>query len=91
MVLDRDEPASLQEFFDVYLDRDKTVIMTNAENVYRRGGQLPKYIDIDPQLELFPSGTLVGWQHRKKEIDFLRTLHVQAHPQAPFAGASDGG
>jgi hypothetical protein len=77
----RPEPASLQEFFDVYLERDKTVIMTIAENTYRRGSQIPKYIDIEPELELFPSGTLVGWQHRKNEIDFLRKLHAEAHAQ----------
>jgi hypothetical protein len=80
LLFDRKEPASLQEFFDVYLDRDKTVIMTNAENTYRRGSQLPKYIDIDPDLELFPSGTLVGWQHRNKEIEFLRKLHARLQP-----------
>ena len=53
---DREEPATLEEFFDVFLERDKTVIMTNAENAHSPGSQFPKYIDVDTALELFPSG-----------------------------------
>ena len=34
--------ATLQEFFDVFLERDKTVIMTNAENAHSPGKPVPE-------------------------------------------------
>ncbi|MGV2288814.1 hypothetical protein AAHK20_08855 [Trinickia sp. YCB016] len=73
----RVEPMSSDEFFDFFLERDKTVIMTNDENKHGPKYAFPHYIPIDPSLELFPCGTLVGWQHRKAEIDFLRVLHTR--------------
>jgi hypothetical protein len=67
----------LNEFFDFFLERDKTVIMTNDENKHGAKNVFPSYIPIDPSLELFPCGTLVGWQHRRVEKAFLRDLHAQ--------------
>ncbi|MGE0983794.1 hypothetical protein [Ralstonia pseudosolanacearum] len=81
LYLDIAEPMSLVQFFDFFLERDKTVIMTNEENKHRPDGVFPDYIDIDPMLGLFPSGTLVGWQHRKQEIKFLRELHAAQSPR----------
>lgn len=74
---DRDLPFALEEFFAVFLERDQTVLMTKEENKHRPGGQFPAFSPIDPTEELFPCGTLVGWQHRKAEVDFLRRLHTE--------------
>lgn len=43
--------------------------MTNEENKHRPDSVFPDYIPIPQHLHLFPSGTLVGWQHRKLETD----------------------
>jgi hypothetical protein len=77
LYFERAEPMQLDEFFDFFLERDKTVIMTNDENKHGPKNAFPHYISIDARLELFPCGTLVGWQHRKAEIDFLRALHAE--------------
>lgn len=76
------EPMQLDAFFAFFLKRDETVIMTNEENRHRPNSTFPDFIAIDSKLELFPSGTLVGWQHRKAEVDFLRKLFsTQANVQ----------
>lgn len=67
----------MDEFFDFFLERDETVLMTKQENKSRPGGAFPDFIPIPREAQLFPCGTLVGWQHRKHEVDFLRGLHVQ--------------
>ncbi|MGF6444348.1 hypothetical protein [Paraburkholderia youngii] len=77
LYFDRSEPAPLNEFFDFFLERDATVIMTNDENRHGPKNAFPSYIPIEPDLELFPCGTLVGWQHRKAEIAYLRDLYAQ--------------
>jgi hypothetical protein len=70
----RPGPMPLEEFFSFFLGRDETVLMTKDENKHRPGGEFPSFIGISGQHGLFPCGTLVGWQHRKAEIDFLREL-----------------
>lgn len=77
LYFDSPNPMPLVEFFDFFLKRDETVIMTNDENKHKEGSTFPNYIPIDPREELFPCGTLVGWQHRKKEVEFLRSLHAK--------------
>lgn len=72
------KPMPLKKFFDFFLERDKTVIMTNDENKHMANGKFPKFIKIDNRLELFPCGTLIGWKHRKAEVDFLRSLHLRS-------------
>ena len=68
-----DKPLALKQFFEEFFQNDITVIMLNAENTH--GKSLPKYIAIDnPGAQLFPCGSLIGWQHRKAEVDFLRQL-----------------
>lgn len=74
---DRDKPMLLPEFFEFFLERDQTVLMTKAENRHRPGGKFPRYIRVPQKLELFPCGTLVGWQHRKAETEFLRELYAK--------------
>lgn len=76
----RDAPMGLDEFFKFFLKRDQTVIMTNEENKHRKNAIFPEYIKINnPNAQLFPSGSLIGWQHRKIEKDFLRKLWEQQH------------
>jgi len=77
LFFERDIPMPLDEFFEFFLQRDQTVLMTKSENKHRPGGEFPAFIAIDAQLALFPCGTLVGWQHRKAEVDFLRALHAK--------------
>ena len=69
LYFNRSEPMELAEFFAYFLERDRTVIMTNEENKHRPDSVFPDYIPIPQHLHLFPSGTLVGWQHRKLETD----------------------
>ena len=46
-----------------------------ARQLFSGDKPLPKYIAIDnPGAQLFPCGSLIGWQHRKAEVDFLRQL-----------------
>lgn len=78
LYMERKEPVPIEEFFNYFLRRDKTVIMTNDENQHRPGGSFPAaYIRIPDRLGLFPCGTLVGWQHRPQEIEFLRDIYAR--------------
>ncbi|WP_148264765.1 hypothetical protein [Collimonas fungivorans] len=77
LYFDCTEPMPLEEFFAFFLERDETVIMTNDENKHRPNSTFPDFIAIDSKDELFPCGTLVGWQHRKAEINFLRALYAK--------------
>lgn len=77
LYFDRSEPMPLDEFYEFFLERDKTVIMTNAENKHTKNAAFPAYIEIDINAELFPSGSLIGWQHRKNEMEFLQSLHAE--------------
>jgi len=82
-VFDRDEPMGLTEFFKFFLKRDQTVIMTNEENKHRKEAKFPEYIKLsNPNAQLFPSGSLIGWQHRKMERDFLRQLWKQQNSKS---------
>lgn len=76
LYLTPDEPFPLTKFFDFFLERDKTVLMTNEQNKHRPGGTFPSFMPIDQAEEVFPCGTLVGWQHRKAEREFLRKLYA---------------
>lgn len=70
----RKNPVKLEEFYKVFLRSDQTVIMLNEQNDHTK--PFPKFIKIDnPNADLFPNGSLIGWKHRKKERDFLRKLH----------------
>lgn len=74
LMFDRAEPLSLDEFFEKFLDADRTVIMLNKQNDHTK--QFPTYIEIDnPDAALFPNGSLMSWKHRKQEREFLRQLH----------------
>ena len=69
----RDKPMELEEFFNVFLSNDRTVIMLNEQN---RAKPIPKFIEIhNPSAELFPNGVLMSWKHRMKERDYLRELY----------------
>jgi len=70
-------PLPQDEFFTFFLKRDETVLMTSGQNRHTPGGEFPDFIKIPLKANLFPSGSLVGWQHRKAEVDFLRQLHAQ--------------
>ena len=73
-LFDRSTPIMLDEFFRIFLKNDETVLMTAEQNQQK---EFPNWIPINsPNAELFPSGTLVGWQHRQVEIDFLRDLYA---------------
>jgi len=73
-LFNREKPVELVEFFNVFLHNDQTVIMLNEEN--NHAGQFPEYIEIDnPNADLFPNGSLIGWKHRKKEREYLAHLH----------------
>lgn len=75
-LFDRENPMSPEDFFDTYLRNDCTVIMLNEQNIHP--APVLKYIEIDnPDAELFPNGSLMGWKHRKKEREYLRLLHSE--------------
>jgi len=70
-----EDPMPLGEFFDFFLERDRTVIMLNSENPSRGSRPVPCYYPIDLSLGLFPCGSLIGWNQDEKEEQFLRSLH----------------
>jgi hypothetical protein len=78
-LFDSKKPKLMNEFFGIFLENDRTVIMLNEQN--RHSQQFPSYIEIEnPEGTLFPNGSLVGWKHRKKEREFLRALHLSLTP-----------
>lgn len=73
-LFNQEKPMQLEEFFKVFLRNDQTVIMLNKQNDHTK--QFPKFIKIDnPNADLFPNGSLMGWKHRKIERDCLRRLY----------------
>ena len=75
LLFERKEPIGLEEFFKVFLNADRTVIMLNKQNDHTK--PFPDYIKIDnPDAMLFPNGSLMSWKHRKKEREYLRQLHA---------------
>lgn len=73
LLFDREAPMPLDDFFDTFLQNDRTVIMLNEQN---RTLPFPQFIEIDnPDAELFPNGALMSWKHRKQEREYLRQLH----------------
>ena len=75
LLFGRGEPMSLDEFFDRFLQNDRTVIMLTEQN---RAEQFPTFIDIDnPDGTLFCNGSLMSWKHRKMECDYLRSVHFR--------------
>lgn len=74
LVYERTDPISIDELFQIYWANDKTVISTKQENGNRVN--LPLAIPIDYSLNHFPSGAVVGWKHRKQEVNFLSELHT---------------
>lgn len=80
----RKKTMKLEEFYKIFLRSDQTVIMLNEQN--DRTKPFPKFIKIDnPNADLFPNGSLIGWKHRKKERDFLRQLHASLPVGRRFA------
>lgn len=74
LLFDREKPMSLENFFDTFLQNDRTVIMLNQQNDHTK--PFPAFIEIDnPDAVLFPNGSLMSWKHRKKEREYLRRLH----------------
>ena len=74
-LFDLEKPMKLDEFYKVFLRNDQTVIMLNEQNNHTK--PFPKFIKIDnPNAELFPNGSLIGWKHRKEEREYLRQLHA---------------
>jgi hypothetical protein len=74
LLFDRESPMSLEEYFDAFLENDRTVIMLNKQNDPKK--PFPHFIEINnPNAELFPNGSLMSWKHRKKEREYLRWLH----------------
>jgi hypothetical protein len=74
-LFNRDNPYEIEEFYSVFSEGDKTVLMTYQENGV--GRQFPDYIDID---EKNPNGDLfkcmsVGFRFGLVEKDFLKSLH----------------
>jgi hypothetical protein len=67
-----DEPLGFDEFWTLAIERDKTVLMTYAENGH--GKKFPEFIHFDAD-DLFPDG--VGVTYRKNEKAFLRKLHSE--------------
>ncbi len=75
LLFEREAPSGLEEFFEVFLRNDRTVIMLNKQNDHTK--PFPDYIRIDnPNAELFPNGSLMSWKHRKMEREYLRQLHA---------------
>ena len=58
-----------EEWWDYYVDTDKTVLATSTENMGK--GEWSKVYDIDTSLGLFRSQGF-AWRHKDPEINFLK-------------------
>ena len=58
-----------EEWWNFYVDTDKTVLATSTENMGK--GEWSKIYDIDPSLKLFQSQGF-AWCHKEPEITFLK-------------------
>jgi hypothetical protein len=58
-----------EEWWDFYVDTDKTVLATSTENMGK--GEWSKVYDIDTSLGLF-RGQGFAWRHKEPEINFLK-------------------
>jgi hypothetical protein len=75
LVMNKTKHLSLQEFFDVWLMNDKTVLCAKGENKTL----LPEYIRFDNTENLFNcKDMIVGHRHKEQEIEFLKKLY-QVH------------
>lgn len=84
-LFDLDAPLPLDQFFAVFLENDKTVLMLQEQNP-SRGDHVPDYIEIDnPHAHYFPCGRLVGYLHEEQEIEFLKKL-VLTHTEQEHSG-----
>jgi hypothetical protein len=57
------------EWWNFYVDTDKTVLATSTENMGK--GEWSKIYNIDPSLKLFQSQGF-AWRHKDPEITFLK-------------------
>lgn len=67
------ERLSFEDWLDLYLRSDQTVLATSSENMK---GAKPAYIPIAVDLGLFRS-TGYKWRHTAQEREFLRALHAE--------------
>ena len=67
------EPKSETQFFETWINNDKTVLCAKGENKAR----IPNYIAIEnPDGKLFScEKVLAGWKHGKNERELLRVLN----------------
>ena len=72
MVLAPREPLSENEFLDIWLSNDRTVLCVKGENK----ATVPEFIAFDNTTgELFSCHrVLAGWRHLRRERDYLRNL-----------------
>jgi hypothetical protein len=76
ILFDRANPIVEEEFFEVFLRNDRTIIMLSEQN--RGKGRLPKYLPFEnDNALLFPNGALIAWKHRKPEVEFLASLYAE--------------
>lgn len=57
----------MNEFFEVLLLRDQTVLMPKEQNKHRVCEVFSDFIEVGADEEVFPCGILVGWQRTKSE------------------------
>lgn len=67
-----DKPMSIDEFFKIYLDNDKTIIMTKEENATNKVPKGYKKIT-NPKAELFVNAP-IGWRHGANETAYLKKI-----------------
>ena len=59
------------EWWDFYIDTDKTVLATSTENMSK--GEWSRVHNIDPSLGLFKTQGF-AWRHKDPEIQFLKEI-----------------
>jgi hypothetical protein len=68
------KPLGIDDFFVQFLANDRTVIATKAENKVK--GSIPPWIPLQPDEypPAFQCAQVVGWIHRKREVELLRKV-----------------
>lgn len=64
---------SINDWWDFYYERDRTILALSTENRGIENGFI-NYIEIDENLGLFRSNR-ISWRHSRDEIIFLTNLH----------------
>jgi hypothetical protein len=71
------EIQSASEFWELYIQNDKTILATSSENMSKDATFISEYLEVPrDQRNLFQTAGF-AWKHKEEEINFLKELAIQ--------------